>query len=126
MMPADVAIWERFIAKFPDMYDQVEYDVKVGAVPEFVAQDPDLVHRAQAPLYQRKIDVVAYKGGQIDIIELKPRASMSTLGQVLGYKELYLRDIKPNVEPKAIVITDEADADFGHVAASMGVFIVVV
>jgi hypothetical protein len=126
MMPFDVAIWERFIEQFPDMYDHVSYDVKVGSIPEFVKNEPDVTHQAQAPLYQRKIDVVGYKADQIDIIEIKPRAGTSALGQVVGYKLLYQRDFTPPVEPKAIVLTDHADDDLGHVAASMGVQVVVV
>ena len=82
MMPADVAIWERFIEKFPNAYNSVEYDVKVGAIPKFVTEHEDVAIQGQAPLYARKIDVVGHAGANIDIIELKPNAGMSTLGQV--------------------------------------------
>lgn len=126
MMPFDVAIWEKFIEEFPDMYDKVSYDVKVGTPPEF----DTIVHPETGGdainLYKKKIDVIGYKADQIDIIEIKPKAGTSALGQVLGYKILYTRDFKPPVEPKAIVVTDQASLDLGHIAASMGVQIVVV
>jgi len=126
MMPRDVEVWERFVAAWPETYDTVQYDVKVGSIPDFVANAEDIGQRAQAPLYQRKIDVVAYKGDQLDIIEVKPEATMATIGQVLGYKMLYIRDFTPPVEPKAIIVTGKADADMISVAAMQGVTVVVV
>lgn len=126
MMPEDVAIWERFIEQFPDAYDSVEYDVKVGSVPEFVAGHDDPAMRAQAALYMRKIDVVGYKADQIDLIELKPNAGTSSLGQILGYKHLFIRDFMPPEDPKAIVITNAVRPDTGEIAHSMGVTMIVV
>ncbi len=126
MMPEDVAIWERFIEQFPDAYDSVQYDVKVGGAPDFVKDHPDEAARGQVPLYQRKIDVVGFKSEQIDIIELKPRAGTSALGQVNGYRHLYMKDFSPPETPKAIVITDTLLQDMGELSAQAGVQLVVV
>lgn len=126
MMPEDVAIWQRFIEQFPDAYDNVSYDVKVGKAPDFVTGHEDPAMQAQANLYQRKIDVVGYKDDQIDIIELKPRASTSALGQVNGYRHLFMRDYSPPETPKAVVITNELLPEMGELAHAAGVTIVVV
>lgn len=126
MGPADVVLWERFISQFPDAYDTVQYDVKIGTVPEFVAEHEDEAMRAQAPLYQRKIDVIGYKADQIDIIEVKPRGGLSAIGQVDGYRDIYMRDFSPPVMPKAILITDRTDVDTQHSAYAKDVQIVVV
>ena len=125
-MPADVALWERFIEQFPDAYDKVSYDVKIGTVPTMVTEHEDISMQGQAPLYQRKIDVVGYKADQIDIIEIGPKAGTNKLGQVVGYHELYKRDFNPSVEPKKVVLTDATSVDLAHVAYTMGVLIVVV
>lgn len=126
MMPYDVAIWERFIEQFPDAYDHVQYDVKVGTPPEF----DTVVHAPTGGdainLYKKKIDVVGYKGDQIDIIELKPHAGASALGQIHGYGILYKAEFSPPVEPKLIVITDQLMPDMGLLAHTMGVQLVVV
>lgn len=126
LMPEDVAVWERFIDAFPDMYERVQYDVHVGYVPDFVTDNEDGSMRAQAALYRKKIDVVALVQDQIDIIELKPRCTMSTIGQVLGYKFLYLKEYTPPVQPKAIVICGQTSPDVVEYAADSGVQIVVV
>lgn len=126
MKPEDVAIWERFIERFPEMYDEVEYGVRVGTVPQFVSEHSDPAMQAQADIYRREIDVIGHKQGQIDIIELKPDAGTSALGQVRGYVSLYERDYTPSVFPKAIVITDRLLPDMNLLAAQMGVMMVVV
>lgn len=126
MMPADVAIWERFIELHPDAYDFVEYDVKVGSVPEFVSNNPDEAMQKQAPLYEKKIDVLAYFRTEIDIIELKPRARMSTLGQVKGYVTLYKRDYEPLEKINAVIITDALMPDMGELAKAEGVGLYIV
>lgn len=126
LMPEDVAVWERFIEQFPDMYESCQYDVLVGTVPDFVKDNPDPAIQKQANLYQKKIDVVGLVQDQIDIIELKPRCTMSTIGQVLGYKHLYIRDYLPPADPKAIVICGGTTPDVGEFASASGVQIVVV
>ena len=126
MMPADVAIWERFIEKYPEEYESVEYDVKVGTVPDFVKEHPETAMQDEAALYQRKIDVVGHNGPILDIIELKPNAGMSTIGQVKGYVALYKRDIGGTKTPKGKIITDRIDPDVLEVAKMEGVEIVVV
>lgn len=126
LMPEDVAVWERFIEAFPDMYENCQYDVLVGTVPDFVTENEDEAMRKQGNLYQKKIDVVGLIADQIDIIELKPRCTMSTIGQVKGYKHLYMRDYTPPVEPKAIVICGDTTPDVAEFAAGENVQIVVV
>ncbi len=121
-----ITIWEKFITQFPNVYDYVQYDLEIGQVPEFVTSHPDKSMQGQANLYQRKIDVVGFKGDQIDLIEIKPHAGLSSLGQINGYKALYQRDFNPPVVPKAIVITDQTDQDTTHAAYAQNVTIIVV
>lgn len=126
MMPEDVAIWERFIEQFPDAYDHCQYDVLVGKAPDFVVNNPDPAMQKQANLYQYRIDVVGFKGDQIDIIELKPRAGTAVLGQINGYRHLYMRDYLPPETPKAVVITNELRPEMLELASVAGVTLVVV
>ena len=124
MMPADVAIWERFIDNFPYLYDSVEYDVHVGTVPAFVLEHDDKTMRGEIPLYKRKIDVVGHSELNLDIIELKPRAGMAAIGQIKGYTTLYERDMKPTKKPRGVIITDTADSDVKEIAKQEGIKII--
>lgn len=126
MKPADVAIIERFIEKYPGAYDQVAYSFPVGSPPPFNPIVNDATEGSADYLYRRKIDIVAMKGSAIDIIEVKPSAGTSAIGQVLGYRDLFIRDEKPSVKPSCIVVTDESSNDLDHVAQMQGVKIIVV
>ena len=126
MMPYDVAIWEKFIEQFPDAYDMVSYDVKVGSLPEFDTTVNDATGGRADDLYRRKIDVVGFKGDQVDIIEIGPNAGSGKLGQVMGYKNLYMKEYPSEIIPKAIVLTDALRPDMNFLAESMGCFMVVV
>ncbi len=126
MGPADKEIWERFIDKFPAAYDVVSYDVKVGSPPPFDPTVNDATAGDASDLYKKKIDVIGYGGGKIDIIELKPRAGASALGQVKGYIELYKRDIAPKSTPNGILITDILLPDMEMLAETMGVKLFIV
>lgn len=126
MKPADIAIWERFIAKHPDAYDECIYDLAVGSAPEFAAPEAAADLGNIAELYRRKIDVVGLKGGEVDIIELKPRAGTAALGQVVGYITLYKRDIDPSASPHPVLITDTLLPDMEMLAKTMGVKLIIV
>ena len=126
LKPADKIIWERFILAFPKQYDFVEYDVPVGSPPPFSTVVNPETGGDDLKLYKRKIDVVGYKGKQIDIIELKPHADTSALGQAKGYRTLYVRDYKPSAEVRAVVITDLIQRDMDELAEAEGVILVAV
>ena len=111
MMPEDRAIWERFIEKYPDAYDTVQYDVPCGSDPEFNSSVQEEIGGNAIKLYKKKIDVLAFKGDAIDIIELKPKAGASAVGQVKMYKNLYIKDYTPPVTPRCVLITDAANSD---------------
>lgn len=126
MKPADVVLIERFIEKYPGIYDKVAYSFPVGSG---APADPVVNQESGGSveyLYFRKIDMVAMRGNAIDIIEVKPRAGTSAIGQVLGYRDLFLRDERPSVKPSCLIITDETNIDVEHVAEKQGVKIIVV
>jgi len=121
MKPADVAIWERFIEKYPDLYTSVQYDFNVGDPPPFNTLNHDGEDLNQDMLYRLKIDVVGQKKGEIDIIEIKPNASASTIGQVQGYKALYIRDEEPKDIVRMVIITDKKNTNFEYLCQQAGV-----
>ena len=123
MKPNDVEIWDRFIRDNPEAYDSVQYDVAVGSAPDFDVTVGDSPNATALQLYKRKIDVVGFKNGRVDIIEIKPSAGSSALGQVLGYVLLYKRDIKLLPEPRPCLLTDKIGIDIQELADHMGVTI---
>ena len=126
MKPRDIEIWERFILKYPDAYDKCQYDFSVGDAPAFIDSQSDVIGGSMAELYKLKIDVLGYKDQHIDLIEVKPAASASSIGQLLGYKSLYLRDVKPSMPVFPIIITNEEKLNMRFLCAEQGVTLYVV
>ncbi len=126
LKPADEAIWERFMNEFPEAYAEVQYDLNCGeGSQQFTHEDPAMT-KSWGKLKARKIDVVGFGDGYVDIIELKPHAGPSALGQVLGYVHLYKGYVDPGADARAVIITDSIENDMPYLAAKMGVRVIVV
>ena len=120
MFQEDIAIWERFLDGFAGNYNGFDYDVKVGtSTPSPVNTPPKYVHMT-GTLSKYRIDVVGYKDSQIEIIEVKPAGSLSAIGQIQGYVELYKRDFSPSLPVKGVLVTDWYIEDIDHLTNELG------
>lgn len=126
MKPNDIEIWERFIEKNPEEYDYVQYDFNVGDPPPFNTLMDDGEDLNQDALYRLKIDVIGHKNNYVDIIEVKPNASPSTIGQLEGYKALYLRDEPTDKKIIMTIITDKERPNMNYLCREKGIRLVVV
>ena len=126
MKPRDIEIWERFIDAFPTAYDKCQYDFHIGDHPDFAMLDDDEAARKMGALYQLKIDVLGYKSDHIDLIEVKPSAGSSAIGQVMSYVQLYLRDAKPTLPVRPVIVTNEEKLNMRFLCEQNGVRLVVV
>lgn len=126
MKPEDIAIWERFLLRYPDYFDTVDYDYKVGEgnMPTF--RQAANMEKGWRDLTQKKIDVVGYKGDMITIVEVKPRARANALGQMWMYDELYKRQENYAGTLRNLIITDTPDPDTETVAKSGDIQIIIV
>lgn len=120
-MPQDVAIWERFIDQNVNFFDSVDYDVVVGSIPKFSTTVNLETGGSDARLYQRKIDVVGYKGDDIYIVEVKPNAGASALGQIQAYATLfkYFRSLDAKTIPT--ILTNRITTDMPLLAYTMNI-----
>ena len=121
LKPADIAIWERFIEKYPNVYETVAYDVAVGEGAPIPAGTEKNLARDFKILTQWKIDVVGFNKNQIDVIEIKPNAGLNALGQVLGYVALFKKTFPDTRNVLAVIITNNLRPDMLKLAEGMGV-----
>lgn len=126
MSPADTAIWNAFIDKFPDAFITCQYDFMVGDPPPFNTLMDDNTDKNQDYLYRLRIDVVAFTNDSINIIELKPNAAPGTIGQLQSYKKLYERDEEPRFPVNMIIITDNARPNMEYLCKEHNVKLIVV
>ena len=109
------------MAKNPEMFEKVEYDVKVGEGRDYSDYPEGPIKQDMELLSKKRIDVVGFTENEIYVIELKPKAEMKAIGQALSLAELY-RDIAPTdkvVLPT--VITDEEIPDTRKLCEQLGI-----
>lgn len=98
----DYLVWDLFIYINPDNIEWVYYDVTVGG-----GRPPDEYPYGELLknwkyLTSLKIDAVGETNNQLFIYEVKNRASLSGIGQLLAYKILFPEDFR-NYRP--IILT---------------------
>lgn len=104
MVGEEIEIWGRFVDKFPDRFESVDYDFRVGEGTVLEGGDSDSYVRMARMLSQKRIDVIGWVGDIPTLIEVKRRVGLSTLGQVLGYRVLFLKDFKHFGTPELLVV----------------------
>jgi len=126
MLPNEAEIWDRLLAIRTPPFIKLEYDVHVGDTPEPPPDLPDYLKPMFETVYRKRIDVVAHDPDKIFVIEVKPRAGMSALGQVLSYKFLYERDFKPTKPVEMRIVSEREEPNIREIAAlqNVGIWIV--
>ncbi len=126
MLGDDIPIWERYLSLFPDEFDSVDYDFRVGEGIPPLDHLPENIKRDAKALTQKRIDVLAWNGENPTIIEVKKRAGLSTLGQILGYAALFKMDFRNIKEPELLIVTGKVYPDDLFVLEDKNIKVVVV
>lgn len=111
LLNSDNAIWSRFLKKYPDYFDLVDYDIHVG---KGIALDPTWdpqIQKDATMLTQRRIDVVAIKGKVYYIIEIKQYPGAACVGQLITYRILYKQKYPDRPTPRLILVANKVDRD---------------
>ena len=123
--PEDSAIWAKFIEKNPDFYLEVDYDVKVGEGRDYSELPKDVYSDDLKYLSKKRIDVVGSRPGEIHVIEVKPSANLSAIGQAFGLAELFRVEAPAYKRILPVVITDQLLPDMEKLCSKMGVLLFV-
>jgi len=111
LLGEDIPIWQSFIIHYPDFYDTVDYDVKVGTGVNAEVIDDKKYRSYYADLTKKRIDVVGFKNEFVTIVEVKKRVTLGTLGQILGYKYLFLNQNPDLKLVKTLILCSSIDKD---------------
>jgi hypothetical protein len=126
LMVGDIAIWDRFLALEDHGFDSFDYDVHVGeGIIPSAEWTPEIQAMALA-LSEKRIDVVGWVHDVPTIIEVKPSASLSAIGQVLCYRELYSTRFPGVVRPFLMIVTDFELPDIRKLCSVFGISFVLV
>lgn len=111
LMVGDVEIWERYLGRFADQWDNFEYDVRVGEGIKTEPGEEEKYKLMATALSEKRIDVVGHRGAVTTIIEVKPSAMLSAIGQLLSYQILYEERYPLRGPVKMLLITDRIGPD---------------
>lgn len=126
LLPQEVRIWDRFLRNPPWPIVSVVYDLHVGqGIPPKPEWDEGMVRMVQAVTRKRMDAVVTIPGATV-LIEIKPRAGMSALGQLIAYKQLFLSEHAPVGDLRLACVCEHVEADLDRVFRQNGIEIYVV
>lgn len=111
LLPDDILIWEQFLDQFPDLYQIIDYDVRVGEgrpMPDLPT--PNLVRMA-VDLSQRRIDAVGHRDNTRTIIEITHTAGLKAIGQIMAYPTLYRQKYPGAYQLKSMLVAGELESD---------------
>lgn len=121
LSPEDSKIWDIFIQNNPGFFEKVQYDLKAGTARDY-SMYPDNKYRKDLEYLSRKrIDVVGFRKDEIWIIELKPNAGMTAIGQALSLSELYREESPIDKVILPAIITDRERPDMRKLCKRLGV-----
>ncbi len=123
MLPYEAELWDRFLKRRSPEFIKLEYDVHVGDAPVPPEALPDYLKGMFQSVYKKRIDVVAHDPGTIYVIEVKGRAGLSALGQVLAYKFLYERDFSPGKPVEMRIVCERKEMNIDEIAKQHGVYV---
>lgn len=121
LLPDDIPVWERYLAAFPDRYDRIEYDVRVGNGRLAPFGSAPNIRKMQRDLSRRRIDAVGFRPGQIDIIEITRLADLKAIGQLTAYPLLYQQTFRQTPNLHTILVAEELHTDIKTVIDSLPV-----
>ena len=102
-------------------YDRVEFNTRVGKGQDIQPGVTDATAQQFSNLTRKRIDIAAYIGSLVDLVEVKPRASMGAIGQLLGYRHLWQEDFPAIAVRLLIEIAQIVDQDVRRASAAQGV-----
>lgn len=121
MKPEEVALWERFLLRLPWDALSIEYDVRVGEGSKPPPNAQPWMRKMVHDLSTKRIDAVIETADEIILVELKERASLSAVGQLLSYLSLFTRQRNPRKPVRLVCVADRVAPDMAPIFADYGI-----
>lgn len=126
MARRDRDLWESYLRQYAQDWFGFAYDVALGGLD---IEDPDATDAQRLGWRYstaEKIDVVANRGDEHWLIEVKPNARLSSMGQVLGYLVLAQREPWTTLPLVPCVLSDNMSIDVRWACKQFGVQVILV
>lgn len=105
------AVLRDFLLEHIYEFDSIDFQVRIGAgIPPDPTHLPG-VQKQTTFNSQKRIDLLAYRGPQAIIVEVKQRVTPASLGQILTYRVLWIAEHPNDRDPELVVVGRSSDAD---------------
>jgi hypothetical protein len=121
MAPQDILVWRSAQQILARRYSRIYYNVRVGAYNPDFASLPQQYQRSAIASTAYRIDAVGDTGKRWEIIEVKDRASLSALGQLLAYSTLWQLGAPDNRPLHLVYVTPNLTYAVGIVMQKYGI-----
>jgi len=121
MLPVEREIWDRWYQKYGNLFYEYQYDVRVGEGIDVRPEWGDEIARMAKLLTQKRIDVVAYRPGEIWIIEVKPHVGTGAYGQIRVYEKLLRQKVGEETVIRLAFVCETIDPDVAKILAAEGI-----
>jgi len=126
LLPVESKLWSRWLSLYENGWSGYEYDVHIGEGIIVSEEYPQWGRDLAKLLTQKRIDVLAYRQAVPWIFEVKPQAGLSAYGQLLAYRELFMRQFPTLGKPELAIVTDLLNPDETYLYESAGIHIFLV
>lgn len=109
MLEDEARIWTKFLRVTDLAFGSIVYDLHLGTGILPLPSDPEYMRRLLSAVTKKRVDALGETETDIWIFEVKPRISMSALGQLVTYFELYQQQFRP-VKPLMLAAIGEREA----------------
>lgn len=126
MRQPESLIWAAWLAAHPAHSQMSSYNVPVGAGVDPGAHIEHSIRQMAVKNSQRKIDVVLTHPDGHTLVEVKERAQLGSIGQLLGYAHLWQQDHPGVAVPRMMLLTARLSPGVKEVAEKHGITVAVV
>jgi hypothetical protein len=102
-------------------WNMFAFNVRIGDVVPVPADFMPSVAKAVQEASQKRVDIIAIKGRSAAIVEVKVRAAIGALGQVLGYATIWQAENPTVTDVQRIVVAGAAMLDVPALLQAYGV-----
>jgi len=121
LLPREVLILQSWLKLHEKDFDRFDYNFRVGEGTDPGPTWPDYIRQQAIQNSQKRIDVVAWKGDQATVAEVKDRAGFAAVGQLVGYRPLFVARFPDKPRPLLLLITNVVNNDILPVLGEMGI-----
>jgi len=121
LLPREILILQSWLKLHEGDYDRFDYNFRVGEGTDPGPTWPDYIRQQAVQNTQKRIDAVAWKGEQASIVEVKDRAGFAAVGQLVGYRPLFVQRFPDKPKPILVLVTNNVNVDILPVLQEMGI-----